>query len=213
MHAAGATIIGHVNTRKRLSTLQEIPAFHGIFPPSQAGAPPTIVFSNENPIHFNGEELSLKCYPPAHSDSNISMRFMQANIRHTGDTRFSGFYPFIDYHDGGSLDGMLAASARNLASADDQTIIVPGQGAVGDKANVSEYFEMISTGREKVATLKKQGKSVSETVAAKPSAAFDSKWGRMDRPPGVCRSCLRRRLNSAGYNGYFEGCTKRKGQR
>jgi len=82
---------------------------------------------------------------------------MQANIRHTGDTGFNGFCPFVDYRDGGSLDGMLAASARNLASADDQTIIVPGHGAVGDKANVSVYFEMIGAGREKVATVRLLG--------------------------------------------------------
>jgi glyoxylase-like metal-dependent hydrolase (beta-lactamase superfamily II) len=177
IHAAGATIIGHENTRKRLSTLQEIPAFHGIFPPSPLGALPTIVFLDERTFYFNSETISLKYYPPAHSDSDISVRFADADVLHTGDTWFNGIYPFIDYHNGGSLDGMLAASARNLRSVDEQTIIVPGHGAVGNKANLSEYVEMVSAVRQKVATLKKQGKSVSETVAAKPSAGFDSKWG------------------------------------
>lgn len=177
IHAAGATIIGHENTRKRLSRLQEIPAFHGVFPPSPLAALPTIVFLDERTFHFNSETISLKYYPPAHSDSDISVRFAEADVLHTGDTWFNGIYPFIDYHNGGSLDGMLAASDRNLRSVDEQTIIVPGHGAVGNKTNLSEYVEMVSTVRQKVATLKKQGRSVSETVAAKPSAEFDSKWG------------------------------------
>ena len=37
LNAAGATIIAHENTRKRLTARQEIPAFHGIFPPSRPG--------------------------------------------------------------------------------------------------------------------------------------------------------------------------------
>jgi glyoxylase-like metal-dependent hydrolase (beta-lactamase superfamily II) len=177
LNAAGATIIAHENTRKRLSARQEIPAFHGIFPPSPAGAIPTEVFSNQRRFAFNGEEILLEHYPPAHSDSDISVRFVEANVLHTGDTWFNGYYPFIDYHNGGSLDGMLAASTRNLASVDDKTIVVPGHGPVGDKRNLAEYDEMIHAVRENVAVLKKQGRSVSEIVAARRSQKFDEKWG------------------------------------
>lgn len=177
MHQAGTTIIAHENTRKRLSTRQEIPAFRGIFPPSPAGALPTEVFSDEKTLRCNGEELFLKYYPPAHSDSDIAVRFVEADILHTGDTWFNGIYPFIDLHNGGSLNGMLAATKRNLAGVDEQTILVPGHGSVGNKASLAEYFEMMSAVREKVATLKKQGKLASETVAEKPSAQFDGNWG------------------------------------
>jgi hypothetical protein len=41
---------------------------------------------------------------------------------------------------------------------------------------------LVST-REKVATLKKQGKSVDEIVATKPTAATDAKWGNGFRTP------------------------------
>ena len=32
--------------------------------------------------------------------------------------------------------------------------------------------------RENVAALKKQGRSLNETIAAKPTAAYDAKWGQ-----------------------------------
>jgi len=36
---------------------------------------------------------------------------------------------------------------------------------------------MLATIRENVAALKKQGKSLDEIIAAKPTAAFDAKYG------------------------------------
>jgi hypothetical protein len=38
--------------------------------------------------------------------------------------------------------------------------------------------------RENVAKLKKQGRSMAETVAAKPTAPFDAKWGNFVIDPG-----------------------------
>jgi hypothetical protein len=36
---------------------------------------------------------------------------------------------------------------------------------------------MLVTVRDKVAALKSQGKSLEDVIAAKPTAAFDDKWG------------------------------------
>jgi hypothetical protein len=36
---------------------------------------------------------------------------------------------------------------------------------------------MLVTIRNKVAALKKQGKSLEEIIAARPTAAYDAKWG------------------------------------
>jgi hypothetical protein len=39
--------------------------------------------------------------------------------------------------------------------------------------------------RNNVAELKKQGKSLSEAIAAKPTAAYDAKWGQFLMTPAV----------------------------
>jgi len=36
---------------------------------------------------------------------------------------------------------------------------------------------MLATVREKISALKKQGRSLDEVVAAKPTADYDAKWG------------------------------------
>ena len=40
------------------------------------------------------------------------------------------------------------------------------------------YRDMLVTIRDNVAKLKQQGRSLDETIAAKPTAAFDAKWGQ-----------------------------------
>jgi len=165
VNEAGATIVGHTNTRSRMSATQEIPEFRGVCPPSPIDARPTGVFSREKSLQLNGDELRLQYYGAAHSDSDISVRFLQANVLHTGDAWFNGAYPFIDYHNGGSLAGMIAASAQNLGMVDGETIIVPGHGPIGRKADLAECDVMLHTVRERVAALKKQGRSIQETIA------------------------------------------------
>jgi glyoxylase-like metal-dependent hydrolase (beta-lactamase superfamily II) len=177
VHAAGATIIAHENCRTRLSTPQEIFAYKAKFPPSPAGAIPTIVFTSEKSIKLNGDTLTLRHYDPAHTDTDLSVYFAEANVLHTGDTFWNPLYPFIDYSTGGNIDGMILANKRNLEIATADTIIIPGHGAVGNKAQLAEFHEMLVGVRDNVAKLKKEGKSLDETVAAKPTTAFDEKFG------------------------------------
>ncbi len=59
----------------------------------------------------------------------------------------------------------------------DKTIVVPGHGPVGDRAQLIEFRNMLVGIRENVSRLKKQGKSLDEVIAAKPTAAYDAKWG------------------------------------
>jgi len=62
--------------------------------------------------------------------------------------------------------------------ADSTTKIIPGHGPLGAKSDLAAYHDMLSTVREKVAVLKKQGLSEQETAAKKPTAEFDAQWGK-----------------------------------
>ncbi len=185
IHAGGATIVAHENTRSRLSTPQEIAAFQTKFPAAPNGAVPADVFATEKTISVNGESIELRHYDPAHTDTDISVHFTEANILHVGDTWFNGRYPFIDYSTGGNINGMIAAAERNLKFADGDTLIVPGHGPVGDKTQLTAFYEMLVSTRDRVAQLKRQGRSLDEIIAAKPTAAYDEKWGKDLIQPSV----------------------------
>ena len=177
LHSAGAAILAHENTRKHLATSTRVEGWDFTFPPLPAGGIPTTVFSDQKTLHLNGATLALKYYPPAHTDGDISVHFTEADVFHTGDTWWNGYYPFIDYSNGGSIDGTIRATEANLAKVTQKMIIIPGHGPVGDKSQLTVYRDLLVTVRDKVATLKNQGRSLTEIVAAKPTAAYDAKWG------------------------------------
>jgi glyoxylase-like metal-dependent hydrolase (beta-lactamase superfamily II) len=177
MHSAGATITAHENTRKHLSTSTRVEDWNFTFPPWPEGAIPTEVFKADKTLHLNGVTIALKHYDPAHTDGDISAYFTEADVFHSGDTWWNGYYPFIDYSTGGSLDGMIKAAEANLSMVTDKTIVIPGHGPVGGKTEMTEYRDMLAAIRERVAALEGEGKSLNEIVAAKPTAAYDAKWG------------------------------------
>jgi glyoxylase-like metal-dependent hydrolase (beta-lactamase superfamily II) len=182
VHAEGATILAHENTRKHLSTATRVEDWGYTFPPAPAGALPTDVFNTDRTVRVNGTTVALNHYKPAHTDSDISVHFTEADVIHVGDTWWNGVYPFIDYSTGGSIDGTIRAVESNLAKVSPTTVIIPGHGPVGNRAQLAEWRDMLVGIRDKVAALKKQGQTVNEVVAAKPTASYDAKWGNMIIP-------------------------------
>jgi glyoxylase-like metal-dependent hydrolase (beta-lactamase superfamily II) len=178
LNSVGAKIIAQENTLRFLSHVQRVEDWDYNFVSPPPNGLPSEVFSSERSLNLNGQTISLKHYSPAHTDSDISVTFAEADIVHVADTFWNGVYPFIDYSTGGSIDGMIAASDANLAATTDQTIIIPGHGQpVSNRAELQQFRDMLVAIRENVAALKRQGRSRDETVAAKPTAAFDAKFG------------------------------------
>lgn len=178
LNATGASIIAHDNTRKYLSQVQRVADWDYNFLPSPDGGLPSEVFGQSRDMALNGASIGLRHYDGAHTDSDISVTFAEADVVHVGDTYWNGIYPFIDYSTGGSIDGMIVASDANLAATTDRTIIIPGHGApVSNRAELQAFRDMLVTIRDNVAALKQEGRSRDETVAARPTAAFDAKWG------------------------------------
>jgi len=177
LHSIGAEITAHENTKKHLATTTRVEDWNFTFPPAPAGALPTKILTADETLHLNDSTLAVKYYGTAHTDSDISVEFTDADILHVADTFWNGYYPFIDYSTGGSIDGMIRATEANVARAGDKTVVIPGHGPIGNKSQLVEFRDMLVAIREKVAGLKKQGKSPDEVVATKPTADYDAKWG------------------------------------
>jgi len=176
MHGDGATVLAHENTRKHLATTTRVEDWDFTFPPSPAGAIPTEIFDKEKTLYLNSTTIMLSYYGPSHTDGDVSAYFVEAEVLHCGDTWWNGHYPFIDYSTGGNIKGMIKAAEANLARVRDKTIVIPGHGKIAGKAELAEYRDMLVTIHDRVAALKKEGKSLEEGIAAKPTAAYDSKW-------------------------------------
>jgi glyoxylase-like metal-dependent hydrolase (beta-lactamase superfamily II) len=170
----GATIVARENLRARL--IKPAPAANG-----QPGAPappmalPVITYDGPIAFHMNGEDVQVIPIPVAHTDGDSMVYFPNANVIMTGDFYRSTGYPNIDRANGGTMNGMLAGFDLIVKTGRPDTKIIPGHGAIVDKAAVSAHKAMMIAVRDKVAGLLRQNKTQEEVVAAKPAAEFDAK--------------------------------------
>lgn len=175
---AGTLIFAHDNVRKRMSTGGLVEFFDSDNPPAPAAALPVVTFDQTVTFHLNGGEVHAFHVPPAHTDGDTIIHFRAANVVHMGDLYFNGLYPFIDYSSGGSVDGVISGVEKVLAMIDGDTKIIPGHGPLSNRSELAAYCDMLRGVRDAIAPLKRAGKSLEEVVAAKPTAAFDEKWGQ-----------------------------------
>ena len=178
LHERGATIIAHQNTLKRASVATRVDDWKFTFPPYPSGGRPTVLVGARKQMTFDGSEIEIKYYGPCHTDTDVWVYFKTADVLSTGDTFWNGAFPFIDNENGGSIDGMIRAANDNLQRADTNTIVVPGHGPVGNRAQLVEFRDMLVAIRKNVADLKARGMSRDQVIAARPTAAFDEKWGK-----------------------------------
>jgi cyclase len=182
MHAAGYKVIAHDKTRTRMSEPAEMKLFHMTIPAYPSGAIPSTTFADTLKHDHNGDTVELVHYDPAHTDTDIYIHFQNADVLHLGDIFFNKSYPFIDEGSSGSISGTISAAQKSLGLAGEKTKIIPGHGPLGDKADLKAYVDMLSTVRDKVASLKKSGASEQEVIAKKPTADLDSAWAKGGTP-------------------------------
>lgn len=178
VRAAGATLIAHENTLKRLKETHDLDVIGLHFDPSPENALPQRTFKESYQLNFSGEHVALGHLAPAHTDSDIYIHFQKANVLHMGDVFFNGIYCYIDKETKGSIGGMIAGAAKMLAMVDNETKIVPGHGPLGNKADLRKFRDMMLIARSRVQKLKSSGKTLEQAVAAKPLTDLDPVWGK-----------------------------------
>ncbi|HEY4075582.1 MAG TPA: MBL fold metallo-hydrolase [Rhizomicrobium sp.] len=174
---SGATIIANDNIIRRLKQTIRVVEWEHTFTPVANADLPNQTLSADKTMSFDGETIKIRHYRPSHTDGDMSVYFVKADILQTGDTSWNGIFPFIDYAAGGSIDGAITAANANIEMAKDKTIVIPGHGPIGNRAQLTEFRDMLVTIRTKVAALKAAGKTLDQIIAAKPTATYDTKWG------------------------------------
>ena len=174
----GALIVAHDNVYARMSRDTEIAAFNQVVPASPKGALPVITFNDNVTFRLNGEEIRAVHYRNSHTDGDSVIHFVNANVIHTGDIWFNGFYPFIDVSSGGSIDGVIGSIRRLIDLADDATRIIPGHGPLGEKQGLQGYLAMLETVRDRMNNLIAEGKSPEQILELKPNADYDDAMGK-----------------------------------
>ena len=170
----GATIFSRDQLRQRLASPN--PGANGApGTPAPAAALPVVTYDQKITFHMNGEDVEAIPVRSAHTDGDTLVRFVRNDVLMTGDYFRSLGYPNIDRANGGTLQGMLDGLAQTIALCGPNTKVIPGHGATVDRAALVAHRDMIIAIRDKVAPLVRQGRSLEQVIASKPTADFDAK--------------------------------------
>jgi glyoxylase-like metal-dependent hydrolase (beta-lactamase superfamily II) len=173
---AGAVVATHENSRARMTEPQQVREYDARVPAAPRAALPVLTFAEGLTINLNGGRLVLLPMPQAHTDGDAVAWWPEANLVHLGDLYHAGGYPFLDAGHGGSLAGLVAALEAVLSRANSATIVVPGHGPVGTRADLVAYRNMLVAVGSRVRELAEQGLSVEEILATRPTAAWDERY-------------------------------------
>jgi hypothetical protein len=190
--ASGTTTIAHEYLRIRMYL-----AMHPE-PDSATGAPrtpprpmvpgaqlPLLTFSQVLVPYFGDgheEEIHFIRERSGYTDADVIVHFERNGVLYLGNTYTTDGYPLVDTERGGRINGIVNTAdffVKNFANKLEKvSVIVPGRGAPATLNDLREYRDMLVSVRDSVQAMVQAGKSLEETLAARPSAAFDARWGR-----------------------------------
>jgi glyoxylase-like metal-dependent hydrolase (beta-lactamase superfamily II) len=170
----GATILGRDQLRWRLA--HPSPGANGTVPtPAVPTALPLVSYDGPVTLHVNGEDVRLIPLRSAHTDGDTVVQFVERDIIAAGDVFRSVGYPYADLNNGGSVKGLIEALGTVIGLAGPNTKVVPGHGAVVDRVAVIAHRDLLLAVRDKMSVLVAQGRTLEESIAAKPTAEFDAR--------------------------------------
>jgi cyclase len=191
----GATVVANENVNKRLEE-GVTNALTGVkTPPVGRGGQANKTYTEGLTLSVKGRTARLVHMHNAHTDGDTAVFFPDANVLAAGDIVSTGNrYPNIDVAAGGNINGMIKAVDVYIARSNDKTKVVPGHGALTDKAGLRAYRAMLAEARDGVAKMMKDGKTEDEIVAAKPLTDVQVKAGANDMATATFERLIYRSL-------------------
>jgi glyoxylase-like metal-dependent hydrolase (beta-lactamase superfamily II) len=168
-----APIIAHDNVRKRLLTSQEVKLFNMVTEPYPEHALPSVTYQKQMTLHINDEEVRLLHLADGHTDGDSVVFFRKSNVIHMGDHFFNGFFPFVDIQNGGSVKNMAANVSSIIEMIDDSTKVIPGHGALSNRAELIEFRDMLLGTYAEVKAMRDQGLSLEQMKKQGLSSQWD----------------------------------------
>lgn len=174
---AGTEILAHENTRLWMTT-RILSRWNGeTYAPRPRAAWPTRTFYGTQHVDAGDETVDSGYLLQAHTDGDIYVKFTRSNVLVTGGVFTVGTYPVPDPATLGWIGGVTTATDQLLKLCDDDTCVVPGSGPVSDRAALQAQLSMLTTVRDRLYALLREGRSLEEMLEAQPTREFDATWG------------------------------------
>ncbi|MFP3947567.1 MAG: MBL fold metallo-hydrolase [Longimicrobiales bacterium] len=169
---AGALIIAHENSRRRMMTDQYVTVGDRRQEAYELEGLPKISFQQTMSMHLNGEDVDIFHVSNAHTNGDAIVYFRGSDVIHAGDVFVRYGIPFIDKPNGGSIQGMIAAIYRIAGLIGDDTVVIPGHGDLSTRTDLLEYGQMLTTIRDRIQEGIDAGDSLDDIIASEPLRGF-----------------------------------------
>lgn len=174
----GAKIIAHENTRLWLSTdvrmTPDAPPMRRL----PVKARPNLTTYTTGELALGDEQVRYGYMPQAHTDGDLYIQFVKANVLVTGGVVAGNGWPTADWVTGGWINGTVAGYKTLIDLCDDHTRVVSANGtALLGKADLISERTMIAGIADQLGKMLRKGYGPADMLAAAPAKEFEPKMG------------------------------------
>ncbi|MEO6079180.1 MAG: MBL fold metallo-hydrolase [Steroidobacteraceae bacterium] len=174
----GAKIIAHENTRLWLSTTVRYQPDGPPLLPLPAGARPNVTTYNGGELKVGDEMLRYGYLSQAHTDGDLYVKLVKANVLVTGGVVAGNGWPTADWVTGGWITGTVGGYRALIAQCDDKTRVVTAAGSrLFTKADLQAELDMVSKLSDQLSRMIRAGGGPAEVLAANPAKDYVAKMG------------------------------------
>jgi cyclase len=138
-------------------------------------------------LYFNDEPVIIT-HVTGTTDGNSVVLFRKSDVVSSGDLFDLTGYPMIDLKAGGSIQAEVDALNKLIEfavpsnNAEGGTKVIPAHGRISDHADVVYYRDMMSIVRDRIQDMIKNGMTVAQVKAARPTRDYDARYGKTTGP-------------------------------
>jgi cyclase len=138
-------------------------------------------------LYFNDEPVIITKVPGT-TDGNSVVLFRKSDVLSSGDLFDLTGYPMIDLRTGGGINAEVDALNKLIEfavpsnNAEGGTKVIPARGRISDHADVVYYRDMITIVRDRIQDMMKNGMTLAQVKAARPTRDYDARYGKTTGP-------------------------------
>ena len=151
------------------------------------GWPTDAYAGTQRTIRYNGEAIDIIHVPHAYSDADSLVYFRGSDVVVAGEIYSTVRFALVDRARGGTVTGVLAGLNRILditvpdvvveSFAEGGTLVIPASGRLSDEDDVTEYRDMVSIVRDRLADLAGKRLTLDQAKAARPLIDYEARYG------------------------------------
>ena len=173
----GSVIIAHEVTRLYEGRKATSVCYEGTYGPLPEKARATKTTRTSGSLEFAGQHIDYDYLPAAHTDGDLYVHFLEANVLVAGGPVSGSHWPVLDIHNGGWLGGLVRAYEKLATVVKPDTRVVPADGKLLTGADIVRYRDIYQKLFEQMFVYFNKGFGPSDAAAARPLKDYEDELG------------------------------------